>query len=156
DEFSLFRQAADKRGFTEEVEQLIKEFSQYNINSEALHEVIGKLEGTQAPHTLISKTKDLQLILQELEQQLGDTYVDGDSFFPVLVEQLPNSEKIKQAHIYIDGFTAFTVREFDIVKQLIALAERVTIVLPFENEQDKDDDQALFYRSAVMQLSFSK
>lgn len=150
DEFSLFRQAADKRGFTEEVEQLIKEFSQYNINSEALHEVIGKLEGTQAPHTLISKTKDLQLIIQELEQQLGDTYVDGDSFFPVLVEQLPNSEKIKQAHIYIDGFTAFTVREFDIVKQLIALAERVTIVLPFENEQDKEDDQALFYRSAVM------
>nr|WP_106783804.1 helicase-exonuclease AddAB subunit AddB [Lysinibacillus timonensis] len=150
EQFSLFRQAADKRGFTEEVEQIIKEFNQYNIHSEALQEVIDRLEGNHAPNTLISKTKDLHLVLQQLETQLGDTYVDGDGLYPVLIEQLQNSEKIKQAHIYIDGFTAFTVREFEIVKQLLELAERVTIVLPFEDEHDKDNEQALFYRPALM------
>ncbi|TSI04254.1 helicase-exonuclease AddAB subunit AddB [Lysinibacillus sp. BW-2-10] len=150
DEFTLFRQAADKRGFTEEVEQLIKEFSQYNIDSAALSEVIGKLEHSSAPNTLIAKTKDLQIILSKIEEKLGDSYVDSDGFYPILIQQLKNSEKLKEAHIYIDGFTAFTVREFEIVKQLLSFAKRVTIVLPFENEQDKDDDQAVFYRPAVM------
>ncbi|MFJ8234611.1 helicase-exonuclease AddAB subunit AddB [Ureibacillus sp. NPDC094379] len=150
DQFTLFKQAADKRGFTEEIEQLIKEFSQYNIDSIALKEAITKLEEKSAPHTLISKSKDLHIILSEIEEQLGDRYVDGDGLFPVLVEQLPNSEKLKEAHIYIDGFTAFTVREFDIVRQLMAIAKRVTVVLPFEDENDKDDEQALFHRASVM------
>ncbi|CAM5190590.1 ATP-dependent helicase/deoxyribonuclease subunit B OS=Ureibacillus acetophenoni OX=614649 GN=addB PE=3 SV=1 [Ureibacillus acetophenoni] len=150
DKFSLFRQAADKRGFTEEIEKLIKEFGQYNIQSETLNEVIEQLEAKQAPHTLISKTKDLQIILEELENELGDTYVDGEAYYPVLLEQIKNSEQIKKAHIYIDGFTQFTVREFEIVKQLLTYAERVTVVLPFEDEDDKDDEQALFYRGAVM------
>lgn len=150
DQFTLFRQAADKRGFTEEVEQLIKEFSQYNIDSTVLNEAISKLEQSSAPNTLIAKTKDLHIILEKLEEVLGDNYVDSDGFYPILIEQLQNSQKLKEAHIYIDGFTAFTVREFDIVKQLLALAKRVTVVLPFEDENDKNDDQAVFYRSAVM------
>lgn len=150
DQFSLFRQAADKRGFTQEVEMLIKEFSQYNIDSVALKDVIEKLEESAAPNTLIAKSKDLHLILTKLEEVLGDSYVDSDSYYPVLLEQLQNSEKIKDAHIYIDGFTAFTVREFEIVKQLLSLAKRVTIVLPFVDEKDKYDDQAVFYRPAVM------
>ncbi|KGR80578.1 helicase-exonuclease AddAB subunit AddB [Ureibacillus manganicus] len=150
DKFSLFRQAADKRGFTNEVVQLIKEFSQFNIQSNTLNEIIAQLEEKQAPHTLLSKTKDLQIILQELEQELGDTYVDGEAYYPVLLEQLKNSQKVKEAHIYIDGFTQFTVREFEIIKQLLLFAERVTVVLPLEDEHDKDDDQALFFRGAVM------
>ena len=99
---------------------------------------------------MLSKTKDLQIILQELEHELGDTYVDGEAYYPVLLTQLKNAEKIKEAHIYIDGFTQFTVREFDVIKQLLLYAERVTVVLPLEDEHDKDDDQALFYRGAVM------
>lgn len=148
--FSLFRQAADKRGFTQEIEMLIKEFSQYNINSEALNEAIRKLEDSAAPNTLIAKTKDLQLILTKLEEVLGDSFIDSDGFYPVLIEQLSNSQKLKEAHIYIDGFTAFTVREFEIVKQLLSFAKKVTVVLPFEDENDKYDDQAVFYRPAVM------
>ena len=150
EEFTLFRQAADKRGFTKEVELLIKEFSQYNIDSGTLNEVIDKLEETSAPHTLIAKAKDLQIILTKLEEVLGDGFVDSEGYYPILLEQLQNSKNISEAHIYIDGFTAFTVREFEIVKQLMSLAKSVTVVLPFEDPDDKYDDQAVFYRSAVM------
>ena len=150
EQFSLFRQAADKRGFTKEVEQLIKEFGQYNIDSETLNEVISKLEETSAPHTLLAKAKDLQIILTKLEEVLGESFVDSEGYYPILLEQLRNSQNISEAHIYIDGFTAFTVREFEIVKQLMSLAKRVTVVLPFEDPEDKYDDQAVFYRAAVM------
>lgn len=150
EQFALFRQAADKRGFTKEIEQLVKEFSQYNIDSETLYDAISKLEETSAPHTLIAKAKDLQLIMTKLEEVLGDRFVDSEGFYPILLEQLQNSQKIREAHIYIDGFTAFTVREFEIIKQLMSLAKRVTVVLPFEDPNDMHDDQAVFHRPAMM------
>lgn len=150
EQFSVFRGAADKRGFTEEIEGLIREFNQFNIDSIALDEAIRRLEDVQAPHTLIAKSKDLQIILSELEEQLGDRYVDGDGLYPFLVQQLQYAESLKDAHIYIDGFTNFTVREFDIVRQLLSIAKRVTVVLPFENEFDSGNEQAVFYRAALM------
>lgn len=150
EQFSVFRVAADKRGFTEEIEGLVKEFHQFNIDSKSLSDAIGKLEEVKAPHTLIAKSKDLQIILSELEEQLGDRYVDGDGLYPFLIQQLQNAESLKEAHIYIDGFTSFTVREFDIVKQLLSVAKRVTIALPFENEEDSRNEQSIFYRASLM------
>lgn len=150
DQFALFGQAADKPGFTEEIEKMIREFNQFNIDSQALKVAIDQFEQSEAPHTLIAKTKDLQIIVQKLEEILGDRYVEGDGLYPFLIRQMKNSEKLKDTHVYIDGFTFFTVREFEIIKQLLALTKRVTVVLPFEDEKDKDDEQAVFHRAALM------
>lgn len=149
EEFKLFRQAAGKRGFTQEVEILLREFSQYDITSESIVPLIEELEQANASHTLIAKMKDFQIILRELEERIGDGYVDGEGFYPLLVEQLKNSSRIHDAHVYIDGFVLFTKREFAIVQQLLALAKRVTIVLPFESPLDIQDTDALFYRAAM-------
>ncbi|WP_332650324.1 helicase-exonuclease AddAB subunit AddB [Lysinibacillus sp. 54212] len=146
--FALFRQAAGKRGFTQEVEVLLREFSQYDITSESITGLIEQLEQSNASSTLISKMKDFQIILRELEAKLGDSYVDGEGFYPILVERLKNSEKIKEAHIYIDGFVMFTKREFAIVQQLLALAKRVTVVLPFDEVSAAAEPEALFHRAA--------
>lgn len=149
EEFKLFRQAAGKRGFTQEVEMLLREFSQYDITSESIVPLIAELEQANASHTLIAKMKDFQIIIRELEEQIGDGYVDGEGFYPLLVEQLKNSPQIRDAHVYIDGFVMFTKREFAIVQELLALAKRVTVVLPFESPLDVQDTEALFYRAAM-------
>ena len=59
EEFSLFRQAAGKRGFTEEIEQLLQEFSRYAITSEVMHTLYASLTASGAPHTLLSKVKEI-------------------------------------------------------------------------------------------------
>ncbi|WPK12360.1 helicase-exonuclease AddAB subunit AddB [Lysinibacillus louembei] len=148
EQFSIFTQAAGKRGFTQEIEQLLREFSQYDITSTSIIELIKELETYGAANTLVAKMKDFQIILQQLEENIGEGYVDGEGFYPILVEQLQNSEKIKHSEIYIDGFTSFTIREFAIIEQLLLLAKRVTIVLPFDSEYDAADPQALFHRAA--------
>lgn len=149
DDFQLFRQAAGKRGFTKEVERLLKEFNQYNVTSETIGPIIIELENTKASNTLIAKMKDLQIIVEQLEAQIGNSYVSGEGFYPVLIEQLPNAVSLHEADIYLDGFTSFTMREFEIVKQLLALTKRVTIVLPFEDVQDAFDPAAIFHRGTV-------
>ncbi|MEK4228471.1 helicase-exonuclease AddAB subunit AddB [Solibacillus sp. FSL H8-0538] len=148
EEFQLFRQAAGKRGFTKEIERLLKEFNQYNVTGETIGPIIDELQATKASNTLLAKMKDLQIIVEELEARVGNSYVDGEGFYPVLIEQLPNAESLHGAQVYLDGFTSFTMREFEIVKQLLSLTKRVTIILPFEGEQDAFDAGAIFHRGA--------
>lgn len=148
EEFALFRKAADKRGFTAEMESLLKEFSRYSLDSAALSQLEENFQQIDAPKTLQDKVHDLHLLVQAIENTLGTTYIDSEGYYPLLTAQLVHSEMIRQADIYIDGFTAFTTREFELVQQLLKVAHRVTVVLPMESETDADDEQALFYQSA--------
>ena len=148
-DFSLFRQAAGKRGFTEEIETLLREFSRYSVNSQVLGEVAESLKAIDAPNTLQAKTNDLQVVLQALEERLGTTYVDSEGYYPILTEQLKNSDMMKQATVYIDGFTAFTVRELELVKELLKVTKSVTVVLPFDFAEEANDEQALFNEAAT-------
>ncbi|WP_397537273.1 helicase-exonuclease AddAB subunit AddB [Rummeliibacillus pycnus] len=148
EEFTLFRKAADKRGFTAEMESLLKEFSRYSLDSAALMNLEENLEQVEAPQTLRDKVHDLHLLVQVIEESLGTTYVDSEGYYPLLTTQLVNSKIIRKADIYIDGFTAFTTREFELVQELLKVANRVTVVLPMEAEADADDEQSLFYQSA--------
>ncbi|MEK5230835.1 helicase-exonuclease AddAB subunit AddB [Lysinibacillus sp. FSL K6-0232] len=148
-EFSLFRQAAGKRGFTEEIETLLKEFSRYSVNSAVLEEVTASLKVIDAPHTLQAKTNDLHVVLQALEERLGTTYVDSEGYYPILTEQLKYADTMKQATIYIDGFTAFTVRELELVRELLKVTKQVTVVLPFDHIDEAFDEQALFHEAAL-------
>jgi len=148
-EFSLFRQAAGKRGFTEEIETLLREFSRYSVNSSVLAEVTESLKAIDAPNTLQAKANDLHVVLQALEERLGTTYVDSEGYYPILTEQLKYAETMKQATIYIDGFTAFTVRELELVRELLKVTKQVTVVLPFDHMDEAFDEQALFHEAAL-------
>ncbi|MEG0258998.1 MAG: helicase-exonuclease AddAB subunit AddB, partial [Lysinibacillus sp.] len=148
-EFSLFRQAAGKRGFTEEIETLLREFSRYSVDSRVIAEMSEGLKAVNAPSTLQAKTNDLQVVLRALEERLGTTYVDSEGYYPILTEQLKNSETMKQATVYIDGFTAFTVRELELVAELMKVAKSVTVVLPYDYVQQANDEQALFNEAAT-------
>ena len=148
-ELVLFRQAAGKTGFTQEVEMLLREFSQYDITSETLPPMIAELEQSGATNTLVAKLKDFLVIVKALEERLGDSYVDGESFYPIVVEQLGNVADIRESHIYIDGFVRFSKREFDIVLEMMKLAKRVTIVLPFEDASAAMSPDELFHQGAL-------
>lgn len=88
-------------------------------------------------------------MLQALEERLGTTYVDSEGYYPILTEQLKYADTMKQATIYIDGFTAFTVRELELVRELLKVTKQVTIVLPFDHSDEAFDEQALFHEAAL-------
>ena len=149
EEFQLFRQAAGKRGFTKEIEKILKEFSQYNINAETIEPLIAELKAKNASETLLAKMIDLQIILQQLKERIGTDYVDGEGYFPLLLEHMPQVKSLRETHIYLDGFVSFTGQEFAILKQLLIYAQRVTIVFPFDNLQLDLLEGAVFHRAAT-------
>ncbi|GEK33647.1 helicase-exonuclease AddAB subunit AddB [Kurthia sibirica] len=149
DELSLFKKSANKRGFTEEIESLLKEFSRYSIDGAKLAELASQLkEDDHSPLTLQNKMHDLHLIMQSIEEKLGTSYVDSEGYIPLLINCVQQSELIRQSHIYIDGFTSFTTREFELVAMLLTVAKDVTVALPFDDEAAADDDHSLFHEPA--------
>ncbi|GEK32141.1 ATP-dependent helicase/deoxyribonuclease subunit B [Kurthia zopfii] len=151
EQLSLFKKSAGKRGFTEEVESILKEFSRYSLDYAKLTDLKVTLENNpDAPATLKKKMHDLQIIMNGIESKLGTTYVDSEGYIPLLIQAVEESNLMKQSHIYIDGFNSFTTREFELVTQLIRIAKDVTIVLPFDSEMDATEVQSLFHQPALL------
>ncbi len=148
EDFQLFRRAAGKRGFTDQVEQLVKEFARYCVDCIELNSIRSSLVEAGAPQTLLNKAQDLELILTELENRLGKVFVDSEGHLALLSEKITQSELIKSSTVYIDGFMNFTAREYEILFELMKHAKSVTIALPMDDRTNADDEQALFYQSA--------
>ena len=148
DEFQLFRRAAGKRGFTDQIEQLVKEFARYCVDCGELSTIRASLETAGAPRTLLDKAADLELILAEIESRLGKVFVDSEGHLALLAEKIRHSDIVKNADIYIDGFVSFTAREYEIIVELMKYAKNVTIALPMDHAADSHDEQALFFQAA--------
>lgn len=150
-DLKLFKKSASKRGFTEEIEAVLKEFSHYHIDHATLLGLQQQLaEQVNAPVSLQDKMHDLQLIMQAIDEQLGEAYIDSEGYVPLLIEAVDQSQLIQQSHIYIDGFETFTKSEYELVLKLIVHAKDVTIALPYDSEWDTQDPQALFHRPALL------
>ena len=143
--FKLFRQAASKRGFTEQIGDLLKEFSRYCLDHQTMGNLHDELVTRGAPRTLLDKASDLSLLLTKIEEKLGTTYVDSEGHLALLASQIPHSELLKGADIYIDGFENFTTREYEIVTELMKHANRTTVVLPMEGALTGFGDHELFF-----------
>ncbi|NYF23967.1 helicase-exonuclease AddAB subunit AddB [Sporosarcina sp. JAI121] len=145
DQFKLFRQAASKRGFTEQIGNLLKEFSRYSLDHQTMNDLHGTLASTGAPRTLLDKAEDLSLLLTKIEEKLGTSYVDSEGHLALLASQIHHSDLLKGADIYIDGFENFTTREYEIVTELMKHANRLTVVLPMEGALTGFADHELFF-----------
>ena len=149
EDFTLFNQAANKRGFTDQMEMLLKEFTRYCLDCSTLHSLEESLKQVNAPRTLQDKAHDLSVLLNALEERLGTAYIDSEGYFALLSNQIHQSQLIAESDIYVDGFVSMTTREYEILGELMKHAKRVTIALPVHDETlDLMDEQSLFNNAA--------
>lgn len=148
DAFVLFQRAATKRGFTDQIEGLLKEFNRYNLTPETLEASTKRLDELGAPVPLKQKTRDLQTIATKLKERLGTEFIDGDGHLRLLLEKIPTSDLVAASEFYLDSFTAFTPLERAIVEQLMIHASRIHIALPMNDEKEAFDEQSLFHGPA--------
>ena len=155
DEFKLFRQAASKRGFTDQIGDLMKEFSRYCLDFETMNDLHTQLQIANAPQTLLDKASDLSLLLTKIEEKLGTSYVDSEGHLALLASQIQHADILKGADIYIDGFENFTTREYEIITELMKYGNRVTVVLPMESDLSGHADHELFFNPVRTSVTFT-
>lgn len=129
----LFKKAADKNGFIQQLEQTLTEFKRYCISPGELaekHQLLTGAEGSEK--ALKDKLHDLELIYEKFEEQLVGKYIDSEDYFKLLAQKASSSNYLKNAEIYIDGFYSFTPQEYQIIAELMKHCKRVSIALTLD------------------------
>ncbi len=121
----VFARAAGQRGFVNTLCGTISEFKRYNVTADMLN----SLETTTMNTQLQDKIHDIGLIYGEFDKRLHDKYVDSDDYIALLAEKIQQSIFLKDVEIWVDEFSGFTPREYDVLEKLLARAERVNVAL---------------------------
>lgn len=124
-----FKKSADKQGFMEQLSLTITELFQYNINSDKLSELISKSE----PNSVIQmKLKDLKIIFDSYKNFLKNDYISSDEALDLLALKINDSNIIKDAEIWIDGFYGFTHQEFNVLEQILLNCKTLNVALTMD------------------------
>ena len=110
--------------------------------SEELRSAAGSAEGH-----LAAKLTDLALLREALDAMEERTGADPASRLEILAAQIPESDLLKNGHIYIDGFTDFTAQERMVIRALWAAAD-VTVCLGCDALESESEVFALSRRTA--------
>lgn len=125
-QLKAFAPSATRPGMTELLAQTIGEFKTYRILPGDLRKV------NQSSGLLYDKLQDLALIYEEFQTALGQEIRDPDDELSVLAEKVSCAPLIREAQVWVDGFTGFTPQELEVLKRIMSMASEVTITLPLD------------------------
>ncbi|SDH04889.1 DNA helicase/exodeoxyribonuclease V, subunit B [Alteribacillus persepolensis] len=143
----LYKQAVDKNGFIEQMEQLLTEFKQQVISIEALEQKYTEIstQETAAPQgqVFIDKLHDIVHIWKGVEELLGDRYAGTEDYLRLLAEKVELSSFLEGAEIYVDGFHSFTPQELHVIGELLKHAKHMTFALTLDRPYDEEPPHML-------------
>lgn len=141
EQLTLFHRSAQQPGFVGKLARMVSECKSFGISVEELD------HADWGSGTLAQKLHDLRLIIGAYDAYLEGKYFDTDEMLSRVATMIPQSAYIRDAEVWIDGFTGFTAQEYLLVEQLLRHARKVTISLcldPEEREMEADE-LALFH-----------
>lgn len=148
-EFKVFTKASDKNGFIEQLEVMLTEFKRYCLTPQELENYLTSANTDQDKKSLTDKLHDMALLYKQLEIQLSEKYVDSEDYLRLLAEKVQDSDYLRSADLYIDGFHSFTPQEYEVVSALMKHAANVKISLT----ADKPYEEHLPYELHLFQMT---
>lgn len=128
----VFGSSMEKQGFIEEMKSFFAETYQYDVSLEKLKET---LESFEHRDSLTLKMKDIVLVLEKFEEYMKDRYLVSEQLLDVLALKITESAKLKDATIYIDGFTGFTPIQNKVLKKLLPYAKKIVAAFTIDEKR---------------------
>ncbi|CQR72666.1 ATP-dependent helicase/deoxyribonuclease subunit B [Sporomusa ovata DSM 2662] len=143
--FKLLSRAAAEKSFAATVAGLVKEFKTYGVGPDVLTSIASEQDCNQA---LTAKMQDLALLYQGFEDFLAGRYIDPEDYLTLLAEKIPGSSLLRQAEVWVDGFTFFTPQEYAVITAMLEATQSVTITLCLSQPKSElhSREEALFHR----------
>lgn len=141
----FFSRAAGQNGFSARASLTIREFKQQGIGSVEMEAAARVMEaaGEMLP---AGKLRDLGLLMSGLEKEQSGGRLDHDDFINLFIRQIPGSQWLRQAQIWIDGFEGFSVQNMRIILALAAVCPALNITVTLDR-RDSPRDSQLFWLS---------
>ncbi len=117
-ELSYYGSMVGKQGFVDEVKSILSEFCQYQITDKVLENVISNLSPDKS---LYHKLSDLRILFNAFEEEMKDSYMVTEQILSLLKEVAGDSELLRNADIYFDGFTGFTPVQYGVLEEMMKL-----------------------------------
>lgn len=132
-ELRAFQRAATQAGFYEQLARMITELKRYLYTPSQVGEWLPLLQPTQSGEGMLAdKLHDLHLIYTELEEILLPHYVEHEDYLPLLAAQISQSQELKRATIWMDGFYSFTPQELLVIQRLLQACPEVKLALTID------------------------
>lgn len=151
----IFSGHLNQTGFINQLKSMLSELYQYGISPEELKEAIVQ---TKSP-LLQEKLKDLLIIYETFQKEISEKYITAEEILDVLCRVLPNSKRIKNSVVTLDGYTGFTPVQYRLLELLMVHAKKVIVTVtvdPKENPYKEAKIQNLFHMSKQMVCHLEK
>lgn len=109
----------------------ITEFKKHGVTLENIEQNIENIEDIN----LKLKLQDMKKIYLEYENKLQNEYIDEDDKLTQLAKNLEKSQMFDNSYIYIDEFAGFTHQEYEILRNLMKKAKKITITSCIDQEE---------------------
>lgn len=147
---TFYRNAARSAGFIEKLSTLISDIKASDISPDQL-----SLSAESLPAgALRQKMLDTALLYTQYEQRLAGQFADGEDVEKALVERLPASAVLQNAHLWVYGFDMIT---HSFARQLLAfsqLTDAMTVALSMDTPPAAD--ASLFTPAAESLIRFEQ
>ncbi|MCI2954228.1 helicase-exonuclease AddAB subunit AddB [Staphylococcus caprae] len=132
-ELKLYRSQSRYYGFSEKLAEQIQDFKKYSVTPEHLEQFISEHQlQTRTQH----KLEDISLIYRHLEARMSGEFITTEDSLEQFIDQMSQSEWLKRAEIFIDGFHNFSTLEYRMIEALVQHAKKVTVLLTTDGNQD--------------------
>lgn len=132
----VFKTSYNKRGFVEDMVSTIGQFKKSCIDAELLKSRIVELEEDSA---LRNKLEDILLIYEHMQSHMDKAYLDENDILTQMRENIEKTDYFEGAKIYIDGFSTFSAKEYEVLEPIILKSKETTLALTMSNNRwDRD------------------
>lgn len=132
---NVFSKVHERAGFIQMFSKFLSELKQGGIAPESLLDYEENISATTK-----AKLKDTALIYSACLERMKGNFVEEEDLYDLMAEAVLESERLKDAHIWIDGFYFFNGLEQKILQSFGKHAERLTIALTFDPLEKEPDE----------------
>lgn len=142
----FFSSSVGRPGFSRVLSRAIHELISWNVSPEDLERAAGVVEGESAGSLLALKLKDIALVYDEYLKFIKGRFTDPDDYLSALAQNLPRSF-VRDARVWVDGFSGFTPREYEVLRALLEVSQELNVALCMDPAEllMKPDETRLFY-----------
>lgn len=123
----------NRMGYIGEVKSLISELVQYNVSADRLRAMA---ESGRLSPVLAAKLRDVATMYQAFNDFMQGSYVTAEEILNVLRDIARDSGILRDSVIVFDEFTGFTPIQYELMRELLSVAERVQVALTIDERED--------------------
>lgn len=125
--------SADRPGFSAELTNTLAEFKAFGIMPESLRQA-----AKEAGPAKNERLSGLLAVYEKVEETMRGQFSDGEDLLDLLAQKLPQTEILRRAHVFIDGFESLSQKWMSVIGQLLNTCRGVDIAFCMPEGNDAD------------------